>query len=66
MATMNQPKKQKNDPIADELEAIKRLLILQLVAQGVRVTDIASALGVHKSTVSRLVSTRRMKLPSEK
>ncbi len=42
----------------DLLEDIKRLLILQLMASGVGATQIATALGVNKSTVSRLVPMR--------
>jgi hypothetical protein len=54
-------KKQKSDPVLNELDAIKRLLILQLVTSGVQATDIASALQVDRSVVSRLVPTRKVK-----
>lgn len=40
------------------LEDLKRLSILQLMASGVGVTQIATALAVNKSTVSRLVPMR--------
>lgn len=63
MATKQKSKKQKGDPVANELDAIKRLLILQLVTSGVQATDIASALGVHKSQISRLFSTRNIRRP---
>ena len=44
-----------------ELVTIKRLLILQLLAAGIQSSQIASALGVDKSVVSRLVSARGIK-----
>jgi predicted transcriptional regulator len=49
------------DPIAKELDAIKRLLVLQLLTSGVQATEIARALGVDKSVVSRLVPARAIK-----
>lgn len=42
------------EQIADELSDIKRLLILQLQQQKVRVEDIANALGISQGTVSKL------------
>ena len=44
-----------------ELEAIKKLLILQLVTSGVHSTTIARAMGVDVSVVSRLAPARRVK-----
>jgi hypothetical protein len=61
MATKRKPKKQKSNPIAVELGAIKRLLVLQLITSGVQTTKIASALGVDKSSISRLVPARKVK-----
>ncbi len=61
MAAKRKPRKQKNDPVTDELGAIKRLLILQLITSGVQAKDIASTLGVDQSVVSRIVSARRVK-----
>lgn len=49
------------DPLVKELEAIKKLLILQLVTSGVQAKDIAKALKLDKSDMSRLVSTRGLK-----
>lgn len=46
------------DAIVKELDAIKKLLILELVASGVQAKDVAKVLGVTKSTVSRLVPAR--------
>jgi DNA-binding NarL/FixJ family response regulator len=48
-----------NDPVVRELLDVKRLLILQLLAQGTSQDQIASALGVNQSTVSRLVPAGR-------
>ena len=64
MPKKQKPRKQKGDPVVDELVAIKRLLVLQLITSGVQATSIASALGVNKSSVSRLVPTRKVKRPS--
>jgi len=61
MATKPKPKKPKSDPIATELGAIKRLLVLQLITSGVQTTKIASALGVDQSSISRLVPARKVK-----
>jgi predicted transcriptional regulator len=62
MSAKRKPKKQNEDLIVEELNAIKRLIILQLITSGVQATDIAAALGVHKSSVSRLVSKRKVKV----
>jgi predicted transcriptional regulator len=49
------------DAVVDELGSIKRLLLLQLITSGVQAKDIASALGVDQSVVSRLVPSRKVK-----
>ncbi len=54
------------DPVAKELEAIKKLLILQLVTSGVKSGDVAKVLGMDKSDLSRLVSTRGLKKKEKK
>jgi hypothetical protein len=41
------------DPIAVELAAIKQLLIVSLIRDGVKQRHIAGALGVHESQISR-------------
>jgi IS30 family transposase len=64
MATKGKTKGEKGDLAVEELNAIKRLLILQLITSGVQATDIASALGVHQSTVSRIFQTRKVKRPT--
>ena len=49
------------NPVAKELDAIKRLLVLQLLTSGVQTTDVARAMGVDKSVISRLVPAIRIK-----
>ncbi len=61
MAVKRKAKQPKGDPVADELGAIKRLLVLQLITSGVQGKNIAAALGVDQSVVSRLVPTRKVK-----
>ena len=63
MAGKRKARNPKGDPVADELVSIKRLLVLQLVTSGVQGKDIAKALGVDPSAVSRLVPTRKVKKP---
>jgi IS30 family transposase len=43
------------------LEDIKKLLILDLLVKNVQTTEIANILGVNKSTISRLVPSRKLK-----
>lgn len=43
------------------LEDIKKLLILDLLLKNVQTTEIANVLGVHQSTISRLVPSRKVK-----
>lgn len=50
-----------SDPLAKELDAIKRLLVLQLLMSGVQANAVAAALGVAKSAVSKLVPARKVK-----
>jgi DNA-binding MarR family transcriptional regulator len=45
----------------DPLEAIKRLLILDLIYKGVSLQAIGDAIGVDKSTVSRMVPQGKLK-----
>lgn len=66
MAAKRKPRKQESNPVADELEAIKRLLVLQLITSGVQATHIASTLRVDRSVVSRLVPARKVKKQSAK
>ena len=55
-----------NDPVAKELDAIKRLLVLQLITSGVQSNIIASALAVSKSVVTGLVPARKVKKRAKK
>ena len=55
-----------NDPLAKELDAIKRLLVLQLITSGVQSSTIATALGVSNSKVTRLVPARKAKKRAKK
>ena len=44
-----------NDPLLDELKSVKMLLVLQLLMNGAKQSDIAMMLGVSDATVSRLI-----------
>jgi DNA-binding NarL/FixJ family response regulator len=55
-----------DDPSLDELKAIKKLLVLQLMMSGIQTTDIATALGVSKGTISKLVPLRKVKRQKKK
>ncbi len=50
-----------NDPLLAELEAIKKLLILQLVTSGVQAQQVGRVLDLSKSEMSKLVPTRGLK-----
>lgn len=47
--------------IASQLDDLKRLTILQLLAMGVQSTHIAKALGIHSSAISRMAPVREIK-----
>ncbi len=47
--------------VQDELTAIKRLLVLQLITSGVQATDVAKALRISKSGVSQMIPARKVK-----
>jgi IS30 family transposase len=44
--------------ITEQLEELKRLMIVQLLASGVQSAHIAKALGIHPSAISRIVPVR--------
>ena len=46
--------------ISEQLEELKRLLIVQLLATGVSSTHIAKALGIHQSGISRMLPVREI------
>lgn len=54
-------KKEQPNPIQVELESLKRLMTLFLLKAGASQGEIAMALGVHQSEVSRMFSARRVK-----
>ncbi len=56
----------KLDQIAEDLGAIKRLLVLLLQHQDVKGENIARALGVSKGRVSQMASTKKYKKRSDK
>jgi IS30 family transposase len=46
--------------ISEQLEELKRLIIVQLLASGVQSAHIAKALGIHASGISRIVPAREI------
>lgn len=54
------------DEVVRELEAIKRLLMLMLMRAGATQADIAAALGVNQSSVSRMLPRIRGKVTNAK
>jgi IS30 family transposase len=48
-------------PILAKLDDLKRLAILRLLASGVQSSQIAKALGVHSSVISRMMPAREIK-----
>ena len=66
MAGKRRTRRPNADPVAGELESIKRLMVLQLITSGVQAKDIAAALGVDQSVISRLVPARKVKRRSSR
>jgi IS30 family transposase len=53
--------------ISEQLEELKRLMIVQLLASGVRSAHIAKVLGIHASGISRIAPAREIqKVASER
>jgi predicted transcriptional regulator len=50
---------QSNGELVRELDAIKRLLILQLLNSGTKQAEIAKALGISEATMSRMMPGRQ-------
>jgi IS30 family transposase len=46
--------------VIEQLEELKRLMIVQLLASGVQSAHIAKALGVHPSVISRMLPVREI------
>jgi predicted transcriptional regulator len=59
MPTKNSESKASN-PTLVELEAIKRLLVLQLLQSGATQSDIAYALQIDRSAVSRMIPVNKL------
>jgi len=55
-----------SDEIKDELESIKRLLVLQLILQGVPHTDVAKAAGISTKTLYKFIPKNISKLVKTK
>jgi DNA-binding transcriptional ArsR family regulator len=53
-----------DEKIIKLLEDIKKLLILDLIVRDIQAKDIAEVLDMNKSTITRMVSTRRIKKSS--
>lgn len=51
-----------DDKFIKILEEIKKLLILDLITKGIQGKDIAQVLGVDKSTIARIVPSRKIKI----
>lgn len=54
------------DPVVVELDAIKRLLVLQLLLNGATQGDVAHALQVDQSVVSRMFPARKLSFTKTK
>jgi predicted transcriptional regulator len=64
MATKKR-KKTPTDPVVAELDAVKRLIVLLLLKAGASQGEVAMALGVDQSVVSRMFPARKVKKFSE-
>lgn len=53
--------KEELGPILEELESIKKLLLMQAIRSSIPATLIAKALGVDKSAISRMVPVKEIK-----
>lgn len=54
-----------SDEIKDELESIKKLLILQLIRDGVSHADVAKAAGMSTKTLYKFVTKAKTKSKEE-
>jgi hypothetical protein len=52
--------------LGQELDAIKRLLLLQLIASGVNASDIAKTLGIDNPAMSHLIPVRKLAVSKRK
>ncbi len=51
---MTKAKSAPTEPVLGELQTIKRLLVFALIRDGASQTDVAAALGIDRSQVSRM------------
>jgi hypothetical protein len=49
------------DPVVEQLDQVKRLIMLQLLASGVEAQDIGKVLGVSKQRMSGIIPVRSLK-----
>ncbi len=58
MARRKRTKPKHEDPVVQQLDHLKRLMMLQLVVSGVKAKDIAKVLGVTNSAISAIIPAR--------
>jgi transposase len=61
MAKKKRAKAKHEDPVVEQLDQLKRLVMLQMVVSGVQANQIAKVLGVSKSVISGIVPARLLK-----
>lgn len=54
------------DPVVEQLDQIKRLIMLQLLASGVEAQDIGKVLRVSKQRISAIIPVRSLKVLKKK
>ena len=52
--------------LSEQLDELKRLMIVQLLASGVQSAHVAKALGIHPSGISRMVPVREVQKAASK
>lgn len=61
MAKRKRAKSTHEDPVVEQLDQLKRLVMLQMIASGIQANQIAKVLGVSKSVISGIVPARMIK-----
>jgi len=61
MARRKRAKAKHEDPVVEQLDQLKRLVILQMIVSGVQANQIAKVLGVSNSVISGIVPARMVK-----
>jgi IS30 family transposase len=64
--TPSGPTDRELERVSEQLDQLKRLMILQLLASGVQSAHIAKALGVHQSVLSRMLPVREIQKAAAK